>query len=497
MATRYWEGGVMSLAFDSGGTHEPSVGDLIVGETSEANGYLIAISALDSGSWAGGDADGTFYISVISGTFEDDETLEMGGEANVATVDGTIVDTSEDWSLAYNWSGDTVPTTSDTVIIDGRGSTACAFEGTIYDISDGIAVGETGGDSFPLLHVKSTYTGDIGTNEEKLHCDAEKVIYQGTGTMYLECSEADATTDSDIPLVICDSDGGTLNLSSNINSASYASDFTEVWAIRGTINLLYLSFIKTLRMMPYAGRDSALTVSIEADCTRLKATTDNIDVYMDGGTLRCRSTMDLLEIHGGTCYYGGDFRTCQFTSGGTHELLVGDTMTGADSEATATVDAINITSGTWANGDAAGYIRVSAQVGIFDDGEEVSDGTNNVGTLTANPAFEAGLDITTLNQYGGTVYWQPEDSGDDAYIGDLLIAGGTFDASDVASTGYCHSKVLGNGAGNDIHLLRGATMVLNNQRGNISIAASSQLWNLGGSLTVDDNSQIGLTYDAP
>lgn len=58
--------------------------------------------------------------------------------------------------------------------------------------------------------------------------------------------------------------------------------------------------------------------------------------------------------------------TIAFTGGGTHELLVGETITGATSTTiTARVCEINLTSGTWAGGDAAGTIVVDQFTGDF------------------------------------------------------------------------------------------------------------------------------------
>jgi hypothetical protein len=81
-----------TLDFTSGGTHVPSVGDTVTGETSGATAYIESIT-LDSGSWAGGDAAGSFTLRRKVGVFIS-EDLEIGGESNVATTDGTITSSS-------------------------------------------------------------------------------------------------------------------------------------------------------------------------------------------------------------------------------------------------------------------------------------------------------------------------------------------------------------------------------------------------------------------
>ncbi|MHC4397954.1 MAG: hypothetical protein ACYS1A_20110 [Planctomycetota bacterium] len=137
-----------------------------------------------------------------------------------------------------------------------------------------------------------------------------------------------------------------------------------------------------------------------------------------------------------------------------------------------------------------GTLTTDSMVGTF----IMDKGTVTYGTdLTTTP--ETDLNITELRQYGGTFTWQPDDSGNDAYIGDLWLFGGSFVAS--GTTNNDRSKALGNGAGNDIHIFAGASLDMANGKGNITIAGSSQLWNYGGTLTVDGGAQVAISYDQP
>lgn len=61
--------------------------------------------------------------------------------------------------------------------------------------------------------------------------------------------------------------------------------------------------------------------------------------------------------------------TLAFTSGGTSEPSVGDTITGDGSTETAVITRIVLTSGSWAGGDAAGTIHYRAKSGAFNSGE--------------------------------------------------------------------------------------------------------------------------------
>jgi len=107
---------------------------------------------------------------------------------------------------------------------------------------------------------------------------------------------------------------------------------------------------------------------------------------------------------------------------------------------------------------------------------------------TGTGVTETDMNITELRLHGGTFYWEPDDSGDDAYIEKLFVFGGTFDAS--GTTSNDRAKVLGNGAGNDVYLFSGGTINIANERGNITLAASSQLFNHGGTFTVDDYAEV-------
>lgn len=73
-----------------------------------------------------------------------------------------------------------------------------------------------------------------------------------------------------------------------------------------------------------------------------------------------------------------------FTSGGTYEIAIGNTITGATSAATAIVKNVVLTSGTWATGDAAGRLILSGKTGTFAS-ESIKVGANaDVATISAD-----------------------------------------------------------------------------------------------------------------
>ncbi len=77
-------------------------------------------------------------------------------------------------------------------------------------------------------------------------------------------------------------------------------------------------------------------------------------------------------------------REVAYTSGGTFEMLAGQTITGATSGATAVVTKVTLASGTFAAGTAAGRIFFASQTGTF-QAENLNVGANlNVATIAGN-----------------------------------------------------------------------------------------------------------------
>ncbi len=80
-------------------------------------------------------------------------------------------------------------------------------------------------------------------------------------------------------------------------------------------------------------------------------------------------------------------KTLAFTSGGTYEVKRGDTVTGATSAKTMVVNFVRVTSGSWAGGDAAGFI-LGTPSGTMQS-ENLNVGANtNVATISADATTE-------------------------------------------------------------------------------------------------------------
>lgn len=95
-------------------------------------------------------------------------------------------------------------------------------------------------------------------------------------------------------------------------------------------------------------------------------------------------------------------RTCElkYDSGGTTEPSVGETLTGATSGDTGVVTVVQtLISGTWAGGDAVGYITLDTLTGydgeqltMFEDNEAINGSSAGDNCLTANGEGQVNID---------------------------------------------------------------------------------------------------------
>jgi hypothetical protein len=107
-------------------------------------------------------------------------------------------------------------------------------------------------------------------------------------------------------------------------------------------------------------------------------------------------------------------KTLTFTSGGTHVIVPGELIVGATSSVTARVIAVTLTSGLWAEGTAAGTLRVRLQTGAFVS-EKLKIGTDSdVATVAGNSVTIAPLGgvVEDIFYTGGGAEAYP-DSGQD------------------------------------------------------------------------------------
>lgn len=94
-------------------------------------------------------------------------------------------------------------------------------------------------------------------------------------------------------------------------------------------------------------------------------------------------------------------RELNFTSGGTYQVAVGDTITGAISGATAVITGVALESGTYAAGTAVGHYTFASQTGTF-QAENLNVGINlDVATIAGN---SSAITLTKDGRYEFVLY---------------------------------------------------------------------------------------------
>jgi len=98
-----------------------------------------------------------------------------------------------------------------------------------------------------------------------------------------------------------------------------------------------------------------------------------------------------------------------FTSGGTHEVIVGDTLTGGTGGATAVVASITLSSGSWVGGDGSGLFTLTDQTGAF-QAENLNEGANsNVATIAGTSSSVVQTYESVSSEVGALVFtWTAE-----------------------------------------------------------------------------------------
>lgn len=103
--------------------------------------------------------------------------------------------------------------------------------------------------------------------------------------------------------------------------------------------------------------------------------------------------------------------TLPFTTGSI-KIRIGDTITGVDSSATGHVCDLEVTSGTWAGGDAAGNLTLRRLSGVF-QAESITDAAVQGGSISSISAIESttnSLAESIVYTGGGTDEYPDDDN---------------------------------------------------------------------------------------
>lgn len=115
----------------------------------------------------------------------------------------------------------------------------------------------------------------------------------------------------------------------------------------------------------------------------------------DTGSLKFNS------LSGVQPWTGGEMKSLSFTSGGPTAFTVNETLTNASTSATGIVVSYNLTSGTWASGDATGVVYLRQCTGTSGAGQ-LNGSVSGADCATANGAFSAiALTLDNALTYAG------------------------------------------------------------------------------------------------
>lgn len=363
------------LPFDEGQT-VISAGETLTGATSGATGIALYDVTPETGTWAGNDASGDIVLVAVSGTFEDDENLEVSASV-VAVANGTAqqrgADNDPDDTIWYRgaieYHRDQIEAVPGSGPVRGVG----LLGGTLYAIRDN--AGATEG----VLH-KATSSGwvaqDLGL----------EIAFSGAGLREI------SFTSGGIRTLAFTSGGTTAIEAGNTVQGDNSSATADVVAV-------------VLETGTWAGGDAAGTLYLTNQSGTFVS--ENLDVG---------ASANLATIAGDT--------TVQ-------DIAADDEITGETSGATATVQQVIIDSGAWASGDAAGRLICIDQDGNF-EAEEIS-----AGTIAGAATIASDSDIVSITE-GDTI--TGETGGATADVTRVVVNSGAFGTNDAAGFLYLTSQ---------------------------------------------------------
>jgi hypothetical protein len=216
------------LDFDAGST-AVAADATVTGASSSATGIAVIAGVLESGTYAGSDAAGYLVLRSVSGTFEDNENLQVGG-ATYCVADGTTKERGADTStLDTTYYRAAVEAARDDIeAVPGSGNVlgVWPYDGTVYAFranTDGDAVdmyksSSSGWTKVTLGHVIDF---DAGTDEFVIGETVTGSASTETATIANVVLRSGAWGDNDaVGLLVVTSASGTFDDDETITSAS-------------------------------------------------------------------------------------------------------------------------------------------------------------------------------------------------------------------------------------------------------------------------------------
>lgn len=150
--------------------------------------------------------------------------------------------------------------------------------------------------------------------------------------------------------------------------------------------------------------------------------------------------IDADEVH--EAFLGGDSYIIPFSGGGTVEIVAGNTITGATSQATAVIEEVLLYSGTWAAGTAAGFFVVRDVSGTFQSENVYSDDADSSGSDDATVTANVNYTMSIIDSGSGTTDLAAQ-TGNDAISKYVGVAGSNAKGFTVGSGLAEEAKLLG------------------------------------------------------
>ena len=410
------------LDFDTGDT-DVVADTTVTGGTSGATGVALVDAVVESGSYGGSDAAGYLVLTAVSGTFVTGEDIEVSA-SQVSNAVGTAVSRGADNDTDdATWLQGAIERARNQIErVPGFGPVrgVWTFDGEVWAIRDNASSPTSSSDSCAA-------SGD-DANEVVGGVSAGTVSIVGTTIGF----QSDRTSGFRFQTHAPSQGAAIISSSIQFTAATTKSDaikvriygeLTDDAAVFAATDLNVSGRTKTTAFVDWtipawtAGDRTSAQVTpdlseIVQEIVDQAAWVANNDLafiveYVSGGGSRVVApfdhatlteptlstdwatvlNVDIAQLYkattsGWTAQSLG--RELAFTSGGTTEIVEGDTITGATSAATAEVTRVTLESGSWAAGTAAGRFIFASQTGTFQS-ENIDVGASlNLATIAGD-----------------------------------------------------------------------------------------------------------------
>ena len=341
------------------GTAAFAIGDTITGALTGATARVIATGVATSGIYDDGSAAGYVGLDIVTDTFATGEELQVGGITRAISAGQQQPLTAPDDQTARTWQA--AATANARALIEavpGFGSVrgVWVYVGNVYAWRDSPTEHASNdfGDWTPSNATLTDLGDSIRVTNDGAQGFAEQTINTVVGTTY--------RVSVDVTLGTAYAGGIQIN-----SAGGPVGDLVSKFAYAdGTLTATFVATTATTDIQLW---NAGTTDGHYTDFA-------NVSIASDQGAMYVATVSGWDQIALGY--------TLDFTSGGTHEIVEGETITGATSGATAVVKRIVTQSGSWSAGTAAGYIVLTSATGTF-QAENLNVGaTTNVATIAGN-----------------------------------------------------------------------------------------------------------------